>query len=171
MGDNDAFLLRALATHGSAEILLTKALLEELVAVAPVTWSTSATGTAVVQIGATRNAYFFPLGQNRGFYVGRSTEDPLRLLWAYSHDGAVVIDMQLMTLAAAGGAGAAGSTPSEMQEGTPGSGSSVYVAANVNVPSGTWLLINFGTFDDFLHGDWHWVLVSDLTGRNCRKRR
>ena len=103
LDDDAAFVVRVNATHGYAEIVLTKALLEELVAVAPVTWSTSATGTAAVNSGATQNVYFIPLGQNRGAYVGRSTEDPLRLLWAYSHNGAVVIDMQLMTLTAGSG--------------------------------------------------------------------
>ena len=108
LDDDTAFIVRVTATHGSAEIVLTKDLLEELVAVAPVTWSTSATGTAAVNSGATQNVYFMPLGQNRGAYVGRSNEDPLRLLWAYSHNGAVVLDMQLMTLTAAAGSSEAG---------------------------------------------------------------
>ena len=114
LADDAAFIVRINATHGYAEIVLTKALLEELVAVAPVTWSTSATGTAAVNSGATQNVYFIPLGQNRGAYVGRSNEDPLSLLWAYSHNGAVVLDMQLMTLTASGSAGG------QESPGTPG---------------------------------------------------
>ena len=106
IAEDEGFILRVLATHGAAEIILTKDLLEELVAVTPVTWTTSATGTSAIQVGATRNAYFIPLGQNRGFYVGRSTEDPLRLLWAYTHTGAVVLDMQLFTLTAGASAAA-----------------------------------------------------------------
>ena len=61
--------------------------------------------------------------------------------------------------------GSGSSAISDMQSGTPGQGSSAWVAAGVNVPSGTWMLINFGTFDSLFHGDWHWVLVADLTAR------
>ena len=163
ISDDTAFMVRIIATHGSAEIVLTKALLEELVAVAPVTWSTSATGTVAVNSGATQNVYFMPLGQNRGAYVGRSNEDPLSLLWGYTHDGAITLDMQLLTLTA--GSGGGGGTPSDMQSGTPGQDSFAWTTAGVNVPSGTWMLINFGTFDGLFHGDWHWVLVADLTAR------
>ena len=63
------------------------------------------------------------------------------------------------------GSGGSGGTPGDMQSGTPGQGSVVWVDAGVNVPSGTWMLINFGTFDGLFHGDWHWVLVADLTAR------
>ena len=101
LADDAAFIVRITATHGSAEMVLTRELLEELVAVAPVTWSISASGTSAINRGATQNAYFIPIGQNRGTYIGRSNEDPLRLLWGYSHDGSVGLDMQLMTLTAA----------------------------------------------------------------------
>ena len=138
LSGDTVFYIRVLATHGSAEILMTKDLLEELVAITPVTWTTSAAGTSAIQIGATRNAYFIPLGQNRGFYIGRSNEDPLRLLWAYTHDGATVIEVQLMTLTAAGSAGESG------QE-SPGNEGVAELTANlVTVTLYKWVLTTDG---------------------------
>ena len=86
---------------------------------------------------------------------GQADPQNLTVYTARSHFG--------MVLATGGGGG--GSQISGMQSGTPGQGSSAWVAAGVNVPSGTWMLINFGTFDSLFHGDWHWVLVADLTAR------
>ena len=160
IGDNDLFVVRFNATHGYAEIVLTKALLEELATASPVTWSTSATGVAAVNSGASQNVYFIPLGQNRGAYVGRSNEDPQSLLWAYTHDGAVVIDMQLMTLTAGGGA-----LPGDEDEDTSVGGiNSSLEETDIDVPTGTWGFVNFGVYGDFRLGEWHRFLVADLTG-------
>ena len=160
IADGTAFIVRITATHGYAEIVLTKALLEELVAVAPVTWSTSATGTAAVNSGATQNVYFIPLGQNRGTYVGRSNEDPLRLLWGYTHDGAVTLDMQLMTLTASGG-----SQPGNESEDTTVGNATLFDETTIDVPSGTWGFVNFGNIGAHRLGEWHRFLVADLTER------
>ena len=157
--DNTAFMVRIIATHGSAEIVLTKALLEELVAVAPVTWSTSATGTVAVNSGATQNVYFMPLGQNRGAYVGRSNEDPLSLLWGYTHDGAITLDMQLLTLTAG-----SGSLPGNEGEDTTVGNSTLFDETTIDVPSGTWGFVNFGDIGEYRLGEWHRFLVADLTG-------
>ena len=63
------------------------------------------------------------------------------------------------------GSGGSGGTPSDMQEGTPDPPLAGQLkTAGVNVPSGTWTLINFGTFDGRLSGEWYWILTADLTG-------
>ena len=108
LASDETFVIRINATHGYAEIVLSQALLEELDTESPVTWSTSATGVAAVNSGDSQNVYFIALGQNRGAYVGRSNETPQRLLWAYTHSGAVVLQMQLMTLTAGSGSTAGG---------------------------------------------------------------
>ena len=159
IADGTAFIVRVTATHGYAEIVLTKALLEELVAVAPVTWSTSATGTAAINSGATQNVYFIPLGQNRGAYVGRSNEDPLSLLWAYSHNGAVVLHMQLMTLTAG-----SGSQPGNEASDTTVGNMALFDETTIDVPSGTWGFVNFGVVGTYRLGEWYRFLVADLTG-------
>ena len=87
---------------------------------------------------------------------GQADPQNLTVYTARSHFG--------MARVSGDGSGSGG-TPSDMQSGTPGQGDTAWVAAGVNVPSGTWMLINFGTFDGLFHGDWHWVLVADLAAR------
>ena len=164
MASAEAFVVRVNTVAGYGEIVLTKALLEELVAVAPVTWSSTAAGIATISNGATQNAYFFPVGQNRGFYIGRSNEDPLKLLWAFSHDGAtngaVALEMQFMTLAA----GSGGAPHSEQEDASISTCSTEHQELSINVPGSTWGFVNFGKFDTFTSGEWYNFLVADLQG-------
>ena len=99
LGDGEVFILRVDSENGDIQIPLTKEYLEELVAVAPVTWATTSTNgiPVVLSIDATKNAYFYPLGQNRGFFLGRSNEDPYKLLWGLSHNN-IEFSMQLVTV-------------------------------------------------------------------------
>ena len=87
---------------------------------------------------------------------GQADPQNLTVYTARSHFG--------MARVSGDGSGSGG-TPSDMQSGSPDSpASSVLKDSGADVPSGTWLLINFGTHSGFLQGNWFWVLASDLTG-------
>ena len=83
-GDDDVVMLEVQSNAGINRIFISKGFMAELLATAPVTLVSSSTvgTTAVLVPGATRNAYLFPLGQNRGFLLGYSNEATPRLLWA-----------------------------------------------------------------------------------------
>ena len=109
IGDNELFFIRASSNVGENTIAMTKARLETLVAVTPVTFvSTGTTGVAADRTpGATRNAFSFALGNNRGLLLGISNETPFRLQWGCTHT-TVSINLQIVTVAASANAGEGG---------------------------------------------------------------
>ena len=96
MADDEAFILRLESNNGEAQVHLTKNHLEELAVAPAVTWSTSATGVTTVLTGATKNAYYYSLGQNRGLLIGRSNETPYRLLWGWSNVDTISFTLQIV---------------------------------------------------------------------------
>ena len=119
LAEGELFIIRLESDNGEANVHMTKAHLEELAVAAPVTWSTSATGTTGVLSGATKNVFYHPLGQNRGLFIGRSDEDPYRLLWGWSNAQSITFTLQLVTVSAGGAGGQESPTPGVAQL-TPG---------------------------------------------------
>ena len=98
--DDELFYLRATSNAGESLIGLTKAHLDELTEVTPVTWaSTFTAGVTADRAGDDRNAYSFPIGQNRGLLLGISDETPYRLQWGGTNTG-MTIDLQIITVTA-----------------------------------------------------------------------
>ena len=85
IGDHEVFILHVEGDSGENNILLTKVQLDALTAVTPVTWASQTTnGVTADQTGDDKNALLFPLGQNRGLFLGISNETPYRLQWGVS---------------------------------------------------------------------------------------
>ena len=83
-GNDDAvFMIEAETSQGSFHIPLTKRYLEELTAVTPVDYTNVANGhTASNAV----NCHLYPLGQNRGLFIGLGDNDPPTLQWGFSHE-------------------------------------------------------------------------------------
>ena len=160
LAGDEAFGIRIESSVGETMIWMTKDHLEELATAAPVTWSTSATGVTVVRTGANRNALYHPVGQNRGFSIGRSNEDPQRLLWAISNTGSLSFTMQIVRMTTGGGGG---SLPGSEQEDTSVAPGTAFDETSIDVPTGTWGFVNFGDIGMHRLGEWHRFLVADLT--------
>ena len=160
LADAELFIIRLESDNGEANVHMTKAHLEELAVAAPVTWSTSATGTTGVLTGATKNVYYHPLGQNRGIFIGRSNETPQRLLWGWSNAQAVDFTLQLVTVTAGSGSLPGG----EASDTTVAPSNGEFDETTIAVPTGTWGYVNFGNIGTFRLGEWHRFLVADLTG-------
>ena len=101
IADNELFYIRASGNVGESMIPMTKAHLELLAAVtSPVTWTTTASNgvDADRTLGAaTKNAYSFPFGQNRGLLLGISNETPFRLQWG-STNITTTVTLQIVTV-------------------------------------------------------------------------
>ena len=117
--DDEVFMLDIQYDGGSNSIPITKAYMAALLAVGPVTWASSSTVgiTAVFTPGATRNSYYFPFGQNRGFCLGFSTDAIPVLLWGISNTS-VQPTLQLYSISATGGRGPAGPAGADLTEAT-----------------------------------------------------
>ena len=157
--DNELFYLRANANIGEALIGLTKAHLEELTAVQAVTWSnTASNGVDADRSGDDRNAYSFPIGQNRGLLIGISNETPYRLQWGATNTGAI-IDFQIIVVTA--GSDRPGSE--ENDNSITGAFANQFIITDIDSPSGTWGFINPGDIGGQRVGSWDRFLIEDLT--------
>ena len=160
IGDREVFILRVESDSGENNILLTKAQLDALTAVTPVTWASQTTnGVTADQTGDDKNALLFPLGQNRGLFLGISNETPYRLQWGAS--APFTFTLQIIRVVSAGGAG--GLPASEASDSTVSPGT-VFDETSIDVPTGTWGFVNFGVSGAYRLGEWHRFLVADLTG-------
>ena len=100
IADGELFYIRAHGNIGENMIPMTKRELELLVAVQPVTWiSTGTTGIAVDRDfeAVTKNAYSFPIGQNRGLLIGISNETPFKLQWGCTNT-TIEVSLQIVTV-------------------------------------------------------------------------
>ena len=165
LADDEAFILRLESTNGEAQVHLTKNHLEELAVAAPVTWSTSATGVNVATGSANKNAYYYPLGQNRGLFIGRSNETPYRLLWGWSNVETISFTLQIVRVRTGAG-GVPGTEHSDSSLDL--AGVNILDETDIDVPTGTWAWVNPGlitaTPDNIRAGAWERFLVEDLTG-------
>ena len=161
--DNELFFIRGSGNIGENMIPITKAHLDDLTAVGPVTWiSTGTTGVAADRDGDDRNAYSFPIGQNRGLLIGISNETPYRLQWGCTNTG-ITVDLQIVTVTAGGGA----LPGDEQSDNSIAPDGGTFDETTITVPSSTWGFVHFGDIGEFYLGEWHRFLVADLTGRTA----
>ena len=160
LDDDELIYLDVDTTNGNVRIPLTVDFIEDLTAVTPITWALNLNGTLVDLAGDDANAKFFPLGQNRGFFLGISNETPLRLQWGMSHTS-ITMTMQLTRVTA--GSGKPGGEASDGS--ISGLQTDQFVVTDIDVPEGTWGYVNVGDVGDQRAGPWHRFLLADLTGR------
>ena len=164
IGDHEVFILRVVGDSGENNILLTKVQLDALTAVTPVTWASQTTnGVTADQTGDDRNALLFPLGQNRGFFLGISNETPYRLQWGAS--APYTFSIQIIRVTSAGGSGGQDSPGGEESDNSISGAANTFDETTIDEPSGTWGFVNFGDIGEHFSGEWHRFLVADLTGQ------